>query len=108
MMQREEECKQLAADAVDIRFYDHGIALCDVRGAQAGVALKTRTYNDVNDELYILDRLMRSRTWSMASNPMKLYQESSLTIVKPAACDLLAVPAGEAPSERIFSMTSAA
>ena len=92
----------------DVRFYDHGIALCDARGAQAGVVLKTRTYNEVDDELYILNRLMRSRTWSMASDPMELYQEKSLTIVKSIAYDLLAVPAGEAPSERIFSMASAA
>lgn len=92
----------------DVEFYDHDIQVSDAGWAQAEVVLMPRTYNKVSDELAELARLMRLRTWTMASDPMKLYQEKSLTIVKPIACGLLAVLAGEAPSERIFSMALAA
>ena len=48
----------------------------------------------------------RFEDFDMTSNPVDFFKDGDLSSAVPVALDLLAVPADEAPAERIFSIPS--
>lgn len=72
-------------------------------------ATEPRDYNNVKDELSELHKAVTRfdvfEKWNV--DPMLLYHEDcKLKLAKSVALDVLSIPAGEAPSERIFSIAS--
>eukprot|EP00171_Calliarthron_tuberculosum_P003086 IDg3086t1 len=72
-------------------------------------AVGLRDYNDVKDELRglhaAITKLDVFEKWDV--NPMRLYRgDCKLKLGKSVALEVLSIPAGEAPSERIFSIAS--
>lgn len=70
----------------------------------------TKSYNNVDDELrslfHAVNRNSRFGKWD--SDPLDLYRDSkkNLQLSRALALDILSIPTGEAPSERIFSVAS--
>lgn len=69
------------------------------------MSLPARTYRGVEDELRALVGLPKMQ---MAKDPMTIFSDRNhnLQLARVVALDVLSVPAGEAPSERIFSIAS--
>lgn len=77
--------------------------------SQSSNSTGVRDYNTVKDELRDLHKAVTKVNvfgkWTV--DPMILYHgDCKLRLAKSLALDILSIPAGEAPSERIFSIAS--
>lgn len=82
------------------------------RGEQNRVIAVVPTFRNVDDEERVLFEkivaLNKNRDFSMLADPMSIFRDplANLQLARAVALDVLSVPAGEAPSERIFSIAS--
>jgi hypothetical protein len=79
-----------------------GIAVLQVQ-QQARVALPPRAYNDIDTELALLFAAIANRQEPLPldADPMQIFRDNNLQLARAVALDVLSVPSGEAPCERI-------
>lgn len=90
--------------------FDEIFAMAGAANAGVGgmpINAPPRTYNTVGDELLALLTAIKQADMDMKMDPMSLYRNNRhLQLARAVALDVLSVPAGEAPCERIFSIAS--
>lgn len=66
-----------------------------------------RTWQNVDKELESIGQLYVCGALEMTADPMQVYREhTNMKLACSVAADVLSVPSGEAPSERVFSITT--
>jgi hypothetical protein len=77
-----------------------------VEAQQVAWALPPRPYNNVETESKQLINAIFNTALEMHDDPMQIFRNNNLLLARAVALDVLSVPSGEAPCERIFSIAS--